>query len=321
MATQDKLTIFTAAMRTEFLNAYAAARADANFVAYESYTSVVPSTSRIEEYPWLSPPPRLAPYIGRRRYNTVDESKYRVENKEFDAALSIRLRDIRDDQVGGYPLLAKQMAQDVVQFPNRELIKHVKLGASKYCFDNSFFFADSHNIGTGDNLMTADNAGNDGVTHRVIALIKTGAVKPLIWQQRRDDGLQSSEGTWNEKEEKVQKWIYDYEAAPGFGFWWDAISMTITDTPSLTEVQNTIAAIEERFRGFKLEKAEVGEDDIYVHDQLTFNTSSIVYLVNPALESLFRRVLFASEINPGSGSQSNIWDGHGDLLISPYLTP
>lgn len=321
MATQDKIQIFTAAMRTEFLKAYDQAREGGGFVPVESFTSMISSTSRIEEYPWMSPPPRLAPYVGRRRYNTVDESKYRVENKEYDAALQIRVRDIEDDQVGGYGAKFQDMARDVVMFPNREIIKLMKNGASRTCFDGSNFFANSHTIGTGDNLLTQTNSEVDGTSHRVIALIKTGGIKPMIWQNRKDKGLQSNIGSWGEKEEKVQKWVYDYEGAPGFGFWWDAISVTITNTPTLSEVKSLVRDIEKQFRTFKFEKAEAGEDDIYVHDQVVFNSSTITYAVSTELESLFKEILTNKDINFGGGASQNIYVGHGDLLVSPYLNP
>jgi hypothetical protein len=50
------------------------------------------------------------------------------------------------------------------------ILDHAGRGTTDLCFDGTAFFANSHTFGSGDNLMTANNAGNDGVTHKIIAL-------------------------------------------------------------------------------------------------------------------------------------------------------
>jgi hypothetical protein len=54
----DKVTIFTAAMRSEFMSAYEALRSGIKITPWTGFVQRVPSTARIEQYPWMSPPPR-----------------------------------------------------------------------------------------------------------------------------------------------------------------------------------------------------------------------------------------------------------------------
>jgi hypothetical protein len=81
----DKVTIFTAAMRTEFMTAYEAAPAGGRSRPGPASSSACPRTARIEQYPWMSPPPRLKRWLGKRNYTRPDFSKYKVENLEYSA--------------------------------------------------------------------------------------------------------------------------------------------------------------------------------------------------------------------------------------------
>jgi hypothetical protein len=62
----------------------------------------------------------------------------------------------------------------------------------------------------------------------------------------------------------------------------DGVKTTITDTPTVNEVESILKNIEVAFRGFKLDKADASEDEWWPNEQLTFNTETIVHLVNPS---------------------------------------
>lgn len=312
----DKVTIFTAAMRNEFLQAYDALRPTV-MTPWTSFVSVIPSTARIEQYPWLSPPPRLKQWLGRRNYTRPDYSKYKVENLEYSAEESVLLRDIEDSQIGGFGPRIKAMASDILDFPGRQAMKLLRDNGS--CFDGTNFFADSHTIGTGDNNLTYNGAANDATTNYVVSLIKRGPLKPIIWQQRKDKGLKDNGNTPQSEEEKQVKFWYDVEGAAAFGFWWDGIKTTVTDTPTVLECTEIIKAIEVAFRGFRLDKAAASDDEWYPHEQLTFTPESIVHIVNPSIEAVMRAALNAETIQGSGGAITNTFKGHGELLVSAYL--
>lgn len=315
----DKVTIFTAAMRTEFMAAYEALRSGLKITPWTSFVQRVPSTARIEQYPWMSPPPRLKRWLGKRNYTRPDWTKYKVENLEYSAEEAVNLRDIEDDQTGGYGTRMQMMAADVADFPGRESLKLLRDNGP--CFDGTNFFADSHTIGSGDNNLTFDAASNDGATHTVVALLKGPGLKPIIWQDRKDKGLEDNGNTPQSKEEKQVKFWYDFEGAAAFGFWWSGVKVTVTDTPTVNEVETIIKNVELAFRGFKLDKADPADDEWWPNEQLTFTTESIVYIVNPSLENLFRAVFTSENIQAGTagGTKTNIYRGHGELLVSNYL--
>lgn len=313
------VTMFTAQMRKEFLTAYDATRTGIKMTPWQGFVTEINSTARIETYPWMSPPPRLKRWLGKRNYTRPDVSKLRIENLEYSAEMKVLVRDIEDDQIGGYGTQMTQMAADVADFPGRESMKLLR--DNGVCFDGSNMFADSHTIGTGDNNLTYDAASNDSTTHTVVSLLKTSGLKPIIFQKRKDKGLRDNAGSDASEEEKEVKFWYDYEGACAFGFWWLAVKTTITDTPTVNELETVLKNIEVAFRGFKLDQADASDDPWWPNEQLVFGPDTICHVVNPSLENLMRTVLSVENIQAGTsgGTKTNIYKGHGELLVSNYL--
>lgn len=311
-----KVSIFTAQMRTEFLKAYNALRPIGQ-APWTSFVQEIASTARIEIYPWMSPPPRLKRWMGKRRYAMPDVSNYKVENLEYSAEESILLRDIEDDQTGGFGSRMGAMAQDVADFPGRESIKLLR--DNGVCFDGSQFFGTSHTLGTGSNLLTYDALSNDGTSNQVVSLLKAGPMKPIIWQKRKDKGLRDNAASEVSEEERVIRYWYDYEGAAAFGFWWMAVKTNIIDTPTVVDLMKIIENVETAFRGMKLDKADAADDDYFINEQMTFDAASIVHIVNPRIESRVRKVLGSDTIVEAGVPVDNTLKGHGEVLVSGYL--
>jgi phage major head subunit gpT-like protein len=136
----DRVTVFTAAMRSEFMTAYENLR-PVTQTPWKSFVTMVNSTSRTEQYPWMSPPPRLKRWMGKRNYTIPDFSKFLVENVEYSAEEAFRLRDVEDIQqpLDGYKLRAAAMGADARDFPGREVMKLLRDNAVG--FDGTNLFA------------------------------------------------------------------------------------------------------------------------------------------------------------------------------------
>lgn len=209
MTVESRISILTTSLRTEFQLAFEAVAKPA---PWEQYTQVIPSTARIEHYTWMSPSPGLNLYAGHRRYGKVTTVRYSVENLEFDVGFEVSMRDVKDDQTGGYVQIPKQLGHRAALFPGRWTIKHLAAGASRACFDGTNFFADSHTIGTGDNLLTHTCTGtSDGATYKIAAMFTGGALKPLLWQNRMGPELGTTSGTPQAKEAKTLRYWIDME--------------------------------------------------------------------------------------------------------------
>jgi phage major head subunit gpT-like protein len=297
------VSAFTALARTEFMQGKLAADSKPMPVAYEPFVTKLGSTVKVETHTFMSNLPRLREFKGYSPGSRFVNTPYTVANKEYRIGpVTVRIPDLDDDQVGGYMLSIKGLtSQGQKDIGYRQLDK-LAAGTTDLCFDGSAFFADSHTIGSGDNLMTVDNTGNDGVTHKIVAMVLTNpTIKPIIFQDRESlSELKTDAGSpLSEKAKEVEYWA-DCRFGLAYGFWWDAIHMTITDTPTLTELQNIISSIISRFRTFTLPKGADVDTAMYVHEGWVPNKSELYLLCNMGLGELLSTVESESLIAAGA---------------------
>lgn len=277
----------------------------------DPFVSDIPSTQRIERYPWMSPPPRIARYMGKRRKAAIAQIRYDVENYEFDATISVPLRDLEDDQYGGYLRRVNQLMDDRGPFKARQILTTLANGANLTCFDGTNFFASSHNIGGagstpsgfgggGNNLTYTASGTSDGKIHLCAILIhadtKNQGVRPMLWQRRKEFKYHTDAGTpqsW--KAMQADYWIHG-EFAAAFGYWWDAILCTITNTPGLLDIFTILDGFRQTFRRFTLPKNLPGDQLQRVHEQFRYDKDNVCIVTDTYMEALFNHVLHEERI-------------------------
>lgn len=318
------VSAFTALARTEFMKGKLAVDSRPMPVAYDPFVTKLPSTVKVETHTYMSNLPRLREFKGYSPATRLTTTPYTVANKEYRIGpVSVRTPDIDDDQVGGYMLSINGLpAQGQKDIGFRQLDK-IAACATDLCFDGSAMAADSHTIGSGDNLMTADNASNDGVTHKIIALVLTNpAIKPLIFQDRESLGsLQTDAGTpASQKAKEVEYWA-DCRFGLAYGFWWDLLQITITDTPSLTELIGHIRDIINRFRTFTLPTGADVDTAMYVHEGWVPQPSDFYLLCNMGLGELLSTVETEPFIAAGTSGATitNHYKGRFKTVVTSAL--
>lgn len=321
MAVDQKIGIFTTKMRTEFQRAY---QATAEPAKWQNFTQIIPSTARIEHYTWMSPSPGISRYKGHRRFGKIDTIKYSVENKEFDAAFEVLLRDIEDDQTGGYEIKPKELADRARIFPGRWSLKLLGQGASSYCFDGTYFFADSHTIGTGDNKLTGTGTANsDSASYKMALLYHGGPLKPLLYQERKAPRFMTDAGTPQSSMAKQVKYWIDMEGEAAFGYWWDSVLHTWTNLPNVTDMHDAFRRMIAAFRGFVLPKSLDSEDGEYIHEQTDFSSANMTLVVTPALEQIAKQAVNAEWIPVTVGattvSNTNLYKGLCDVVATNFM--
>jgi phage major head subunit gpT-like protein len=309
----DKVDLFTQAMNSAFINSY---NAIATPTPLDKALAIVPSGGRVENYPWMYPPPLLSQWKGYRVFAKLGETNYRIPNVTFSAGFEVPVEDLNDDQVGGYKLQAASMGQGAAEFHKIKIQQHLALGQTTACFDGSSFFANSHTVGTGDNKLAGTVAGSDGVTHAAVFLITADKpVKPLLWQNREAASLETDVGSLDQRKTRMSKWWTTMRGAPAFGFWWDAILVTWANTPTLAEILTNIGTVNATFRGFKYPKSFAAEPDQYPHANLAFNSDNLMVLCSTGLEHLYRQAFTLSLIS----QTENVYKGMATSHVSPYL--
>lgn len=331
MSIEAQVSIFTSALKSQFVTLF---EETAEPMAFEQFTERIPSTARIEHYPWMSPVPGVSLWTGHRRYGKLTTSIYSVENKEFSSEFEVLLRDVEDDQVSGYMRKPKELAVRAKKFPGRWVIKHLAAAKTRTCFDGSYFVANSHTLGTGDNLLaytTADassGSATSAVVYKLAFLYSGDALKPLLYQDRKPPKFMTNAGTPQSFENKILRYWIDMEGEAAYGWWWDAVWVDITGFPLVTEMHSIFAAVEGAFRTFQYPKADDGDDGEYIHEQEEFSGSNLVAVGSTALAEVLRQAVNQDWVPQAIGGTpsgvaptTNRFKSWCNVLVSAFMNP
>lgn len=330
-----EISLFTTQMRKEFL--LGAQTAPAQVTPYEKFTTIIPSTARFENYPAMLGVPRMKRYTGHREWANQDYIRYSVENLESNSSAEIPLRDIEDDQIGLYPLLFKAMGQDAsFAFPPRFVVQTLAAGASNVSMDGTNFFATSHNYGAGNSALPANFTGglnllnytsqgtSDGAHYKACFLVTTGLMKPMIYQNRKPAKMMTNSGESRSYEAKKVRYWVDCESAAAYGFWYNAILVNITNTPTIPDCYAIIDAAMNQFRTFTLPQSSPLDPLVYANGSFMPSPESATLIVSANCGQVFWHTLSEERIGvsvagSSSGFTNNIYRGTFNLVIDPYM--
>lgn len=265
---------------------------------------------------WLYPPPLMHQWKGYRQYAKLGETQYRVPNLTYTAEFEALKEDLDDDQVDGFKLQAAAMARAAREWKGIQVLQTLAAGQTTTCFDGSNFFASSHTIGTGNNIVNGTAAATDGVTHAMVALIiKNKMVKPLLWQTRENVNFKTDAGSLESDKVRMVKWWSDLRGAAAFGFWWDAVLVKFSNTPTVSEMQTTLGSVNKAFRGFTYPKNLPTDVNQYPHGQIQFNKDSVAIVCSTGLDHILRQALTLSLI----AQTENYFMNWATQITSGYL--
>lgn len=316
------VSAFTAMARAEFMNGKMAADEKPFPGAYEQFTTVMPSTTKVETHTYMSNLPRLSEFKGYSAAVRLMDKTYTVANKEYRIGpVQVRKTDLDDDQIGGYMRSVNALPARGQKDIGHKILAHLALGTSNTCFDGSAFFANSHTFGSGDNLDTANYASNDAVTHKVIGLVVDNpAVKPVVFQDRESlSQLMTDADTPQAAKLREYEYWADCRFGLAYGFWWDAYHVTITDTPTVAECYELIRQIINGFRSFTLPKGKDTDDTLYVHEGWNPDPTNFVLLCNLKLGELLRTALTIAQYTTSTGNVDNVYRNVATLIPTSAL--
>ncbi len=309
----DKVDLFTQALNTAFINSYQGVAPPAPI---EQAMTIVPSNGRIENYPWIYPPPFLREWKGYRRYSHLGETNYRVPNKTYTAEFEVPYEDLEDDQVGGFKLQAAAMAKGAKIWPGVQALITLAAGQTTKCFDDTNFFATSHTVGTGNNIVTGTAAASDGVTHAMAVLVVADQmVKPLLWQNREGPDFRTDAGDNVASQNRMVKWWSDLRGAAAFGFWWSGVLVKFANTPTVQEMQTTLGTVNARLRGFTYPKNQNDDINQYPWGQTQFTKDTVIIVCSTLIDHILRQALTLSLIS----QTENYYVNWATQITSGYL--
>src|SRR5689334_3290765 len=112
-ASSGKLTTINTGFRANFQEGRLTAAKDST---YTRVATVVPSTTRENEYGWLKDIPQIREWFGDRQINALADDGYKIKNRKWEDTIGVRGDDINDDQVGLYNPVFQMLGDEIERF-------------------------------------------------------------------------------------------------------------------------------------------------------------------------------------------------------------
>ena len=111
---------------------------------YEKVATVVPSSTKSEEYGWLGAFPRLRKWVGDRVINSLAAHGYTIKNESWEATVEVNREDIEDDAYGVYTPMIKELGRSAATHPDEIVFGLLAKGFTETCYDGQYFFDTDH---------------------------------------------------------------------------------------------------------------------------------------------------------------------------------
>lgn len=212
---QASLAAAYTGFKTLFRNAFAGAPSD-----YEKLAMVVPSTKAVEVYPWLGQTTGFREWIGDRVIQNLMAHDFSIRNRSFENTVGVDRDDMEDDSLGIYAPMISQLGIDAKTHPDQLVFALLAAGFSTPCYDGQNFFDTDHPVISGGSEVSVSNHGGGSGTPWFLMDI-TRAVKPLIFQKRRDYTFVAMDRPDDEAVFSRKQFRYGVDARVnvGFGLW------------------------------------------------------------------------------------------------------
>ncbi len=175
----DIPNLILAGLRTIFFQAYESEQGS----VYEQVATTVPSDKDTETYAWLGNTPKMREFKDERIPKGLSEYKYTLQNKTWEASLSVDRAAIEDDLYGQIQVRVRELAQEARRHVDQLVVELLPSGFSTVCYDGQYFFDNDHSegdSGTQTNVTTSvlsDSTLQAGIT--AMMKFKDDKGKPL----------------------------------------------------------------------------------------------------------------------------------------------
>lgn len=262
--------------------------------------TVVPSSTKSNEYGWLGKVPNMRKWLGDRVVQNIATHDYAIKNEDFELTLGVDRNDIEDDNVGIYTPLFEEMGRSADAHPEQLVWDLLKAGWATPCYDGQNFFDTDHPVlnAAGEEVSVANTDGGSGSPWFLVD--DTRAIKPIIFQDRKRAQFVAKDNLTDDNVFMKKEFLYGVDARynVGFGFWqfaWGS-KQDLTAATYKTARQNLMGMKGDYDRplGVMPKKLIVGPS----------NESAALKIVNNEL---------------GAGGETNEWKGTAEVVVVPWL--
>jgi phage major head subunit gpT-like protein len=269
---------------------------------WERVAMLVRASTRIVDYKWLKNFPGIQEWIGDRQIQSLEAEAFQIEAKKYEGTVEVEEDDIEDDTLGIYSPLVSELGRAAKKHPDRLIGALIAAGLTATIWDGKHFFDTDHPAPVPTNEAAVASNYTDGAGTPWYLLDVSRAIKPFIFQLRRDWRLVRMDKEDDEEKFMRGKIRYgvDYRSNVGFGLWQLAhCSKAVLSGDNFGAVRAAMMSLK-NVRGEALD--------------ITPN----LLVVPPSLEGKARELLnnqFIIGDATAGGSKENVWKGTADLLV------
>lgn len=111
---------------------------------WDQVATLVPSTTRTNDYTWLDRFPRMRKWLGDKVIQALTQHNYSLTNVPFEATVEVSRDDIEDDQVGMYAPQAQDAGFSAKQWPDELVFGVLNDAFTGKCYDGKPFISAEH---------------------------------------------------------------------------------------------------------------------------------------------------------------------------------
>lgn len=153
---------------------------------WQKVAMLVPSTTSIEDYAWLSNFPKMRLWIGEKFVKSLSANKYTLKNDPYEATIEVHKHQIADDQIGFIGPQAQGAGYSAKQWPDELVFEAVNKGTTTICHDGQYFFDTDHPVGDGS--VSNKFAYPLSIATLAAAKASYGAVRSAMKMQKDEEG-------------------------------------------------------------------------------------------------------------------------------------
>ncbi|ERE11414.1 Mu-like prophage major head subunit gpT family protein [Pseudogulbenkiania ferrooxidans] len=168
-------------LKTTFNNAFSAAPSQ-----WQKVAMLVPSSTKTNDYKWLSNFPRMQKWIGEKTVKALAASGYTITNDDWEVTVEVDRNDIDDDNLGIYAPQAQMAGESAKQLPDEIVFDLVNKGFTSQCYDGQYFFDVDHVVAG----QSVSNKGTKKLSAASLAAARAsyGAARTAMKKFKDDEG-------------------------------------------------------------------------------------------------------------------------------------
>ena len=205
-----------------FNAAYTAGLAAQAASQFARVATIVPSTTREQDYGWLNKVPNVRKWVGDRVVNNISTSGYTIKNEPYEVTIAVNRDDIEDDNIGIYGPMFTELGSSTAAHYDQLVFALLKAGFATACYDKQYFFDTDHPVIAEDGVTINSVANTDGGSGAPWFLLDASrTLKPIILQKRKDWNLVRKDKEDDDNVFDRKEFVYGVDARHnvGFGFW------------------------------------------------------------------------------------------------------